>query len=218
MGARFGLVAFDLYGTLLDIGRLTERLTDFVGNRAKTLLGDWRKAQIDRTWELNRRGPYETFDRVTATALEQVGSDLAAEARAQMCDLWLTLPAYPDAVAAVRKLRAAAVRTAVLSNGTAAMIRSALDAAGLAVDEIRSVDEVGIYKPDPRVYALLDGIAPRDRALFVSANGWDADGCKRTGRTVAFIDRGSPAPGPTLDVDLRVRSLREVAQAALQPG
>src|SRR5205823_9197500 len=103
-----------------------------------------------------------------------------------------------------------------LSNGTAAMVRSALAAGGLAVDEVRSVDEVRVYKPDPRVYAQLDAIAPPDRTLFVSANGWDADGCKRTGRAVAFIDRG--APGPTLAVDLRVRSLREVAQAALQPA
>jgi len=216
MGARFGLVAFDLYGTLLDIGRLAERLTDFVGKRAETLLGEWRKAQIDRTWELNRRAQYETFDQVTAVALEQVAPDLSQEARKQMCDLWLTLPAYPDAVEAVRALRSGRVRTAVLSNGTAAMVRSALNAGGLALLEVRSVDEVRAYKPDPRIYALLDAIAPRDRTLFISANGWDADGCKRTGRTVAFIDRGAPAP--TLAVDLRVRSLREVARAALQPA
>jgi 2-haloacid dehalogenase len=92
------------------------------------------------------------------------------------------------------------------------MIRSALDAAGLPIDEVRSADEVRVYKPDPRVYALLDQIAPRDRTLFVSSNGWDADGCKRTGRTVAWVDRGG-AP-PTQAPDLRVTSLEEVARYA----
>jgi 2-haloacid dehalogenase len=92
------------------------------------------------------------------------------------------------------------------------MIRSALDAASLQIDEVRSVDEVRVYKPDPRVYALLDRMAPRDRTLFVSSNGWDVDGCKKTGRTVAYVDRGG-AP-PTRAPDLRVTSLEEVARQA----
>ena len=102
----------------------------------------------------------------------------------------------------------------MLSNGTAAMIRSALSAARLPIATVRSVDEVRVYKPDPRVYALLDRLAPRERTLFVSANGWDADGCKRDGRTVAFIDRGG-AP-PALAPDLRVTSLAELASRAQQ--
>jgi 2-haloacid dehalogenase len=125
------------------------------------------------------------------------------------CKSWLTVPPHPDAVAAVSKLRATGVRCAVLSNGTAPMIRAALQAARLPIDEVRSVDEVRVYKPDPRVYALLDTMAPRDRALFVSSNGWDVDGCKRTGRIVAYVDRGGAAPTQT--PDFRVSSLAELA-------
>ena len=76
---------------------------------------------------------------------------------------------------------------------------------------LQRVDEVRVYKPDARVYALLDRMAPGDRTLFVSSNGWDVDGCKKTGRMVAYVDRGG-AP-PVQQPDLRVTSLEELARS-----
>jgi 2-haloacid dehalogenase len=90
------------------------------------------------------------------------------------------------------------------------MIEGALGAGRLSVDSICSVDEVRVYKTDPRVYALLDPIAPLERTLFVSSNGWDVDGAKSCGRFVAFVDRGG-AP-PTHRPDLRVTSLSELVR------
>ncbi len=209
---RYDLVAFDLYGTLLAIEKLEGALDRVLGGDARALLAEWRKAQIGRTWDLNRRKVYEPFGEVTARALAQVAPHLSPEAMDRACKSWLTVPAHPDAAPALRGLRAAGIRCAVLSNGTAPMIRSALDAAGLSIDDVRSVDEVRVYKPDPRVYALLDQMAPRDRTLFVSSNGWDVDGCKKTGRTVAYVDRGGAAP--THAPDLRIASLEEVARYA----
>jgi 2-haloacid dehalogenase len=209
---RFDLVAFDLYGTLLAIEKLEGALARILGGDARALLADWRKAQLARTWELNQRGDYEPFGEVTARALAQVAPHLSPALMERASKAWLTVPAHPDAVPALRHLRSQGVRCAILSNGTAPMIRSALDAAGLPIDEVRSVDEVRVYKPDPRVYALLDQIAPRERTLFVSSNGWDVDGCKKTGRTVAYVDRGG-AP-PTQQPDLRVTSLEELARSA----
>ena len=67
------------------------------------------------------------------------------------------------------------------------------------------------WRPDARVYALLDRMAPGDRTLIVSSNGWDVDGCKKTGRMVAYVDRGG-AP-PVQQPDLRVTSLEELARS-----
>src|SRR6266853_2514673 len=120
---RIERVAFDLYGTLLDVGGLAERLRAFAGDSAPQLLVAWRKAQLERTWELNRRGEYEPFDEVTARALAQVAPHLSPEVMERACKAWLTVPAHPDAAAALRQLHAADVRCAVLSNGTAPMIR-----------------------------------------------------------------------------------------------
>jgi 2-haloacid dehalogenase len=208
MAGRYDVVAFDLYGTLLAIERLLDLLLPILGDDAVALLPKWRKAQLERTWELNRRGEYEPFGTVTAVALAQVAPHLSPGIIERACQAWLAVPAHADAVAALTQLRAARVRCAVLSNGTAAMIHSALEAARLPIDEVRSVDEVRVYKPDPRVYALLDTMAPRERTLFVSSNGWDVDGCKRSGRTVAYVDRGS-AP-PTQAPDVRVASLTDL--------
>jgi 2-haloacid dehalogenase len=198
-------VAFDLYGTLLDVSGLAQRLRAFAGEEAPGLLARWRKAQLDRTWELNRLGRYQPFDEVTARALEQVAPGIPAGVREQMCATWLSLPAFSDAREALAKLAAAGIRRLVLSNGTLSMIRAALDASGLPIDEIRSADEVRAYKTDPRVYALL----PLAGTLFVSGNGWDAEGAKRAGLNVAWLDRGGPAPG--LAPDLRAGSLSELA-------
>ena len=207
---RYDLVAFDLYGTLLAIEKLEDSLQRILGGPAGALLADWRKAQIARTWELNRRGDYEPFGEVTARALAQVAPHLSPAVMERACKAWLTVPAHPDAAPALRGLRSQGIRCAVLSNGTAPMIRSALEAAGLPIEEVRSVDEVRVYKPDPRVYELLDGMAVRDRTLFVSSNGWDVDGCKKTGRTVAYVDRGGSPP--TERPDLRVTSLEEIRE------
>jgi len=209
MTVRYDVVAFDLYGTLLAVEKLIEGLKPVLGREAEALLPKWRKAQLERTWELNERGEYQPFGEVTSFALAKVAPHLSPAAMERSCKAWLTVPPHPDAVAAVARLRSAGVRCAVLSNGTAAMIRSALETARLPIEEVRSVDEVRVYKPDPRVYALLDGMSPRERTLFVSSNGWDVDGCKRTGRTVAYVDRGGSPPSET--PDFRVTSLADLA-------
>jgi 2-haloacid dehalogenase len=191
---RFDLVAFDLYGTLLDISGLAARMRPEAGDGAAALLGRWRKAQLERTWRLNREGRYEPWGRVTAAALEEVAPELPTESRERLAELWLTVPPFTDAASTLATLGSAGVRRAILSNGTRAMIAVALEAGGLEVDAILSADDVRVYKTDPRVYALLDAEADRACTLFVSSNGWDADGARRDGRTVAWIDRGGECP------------------------
>lgn len=203
------LVAFDLYGTLLDISGLAPRMRPFAGAGAEDLLARWRKAQLERTWRLNHERRYEPWDRVTSAALEEVAPQVSAPDRSRLCELWLTVPAYPDAATALSAIHREKVRTAVLSNGTRSMIERALGAARLAVDRILSADDVRVYKTDSKVYALLDDEAGRGRTLFVSANGWDADGARREGRTVAWIDRGGEAPATA--PSHHVRSLLDVA-------
>ena len=206
----FQLVAFDLYGTLLDIGGLAARMEPLVGAGAASLLGAWRTEQLERSWECNRLDRYEPWDRVTATALEKVAPELPDRTRRQLQRLWLSVPAYPDAAEALAEIQRRGSRRAILSNGTRAMIESAIAAAGLQVDRIFSADDVHVYKTDPRVYSLLDGEAHREATLFVSSNGWDAEGARRTGRTVAWIDRGGEPP--KVSPNHRVGSLTEVAR------
>lgn len=209
---RFRAVVFDLYGTLLDISGLAGRMSAILGRDATALLAAWRRAQLEHSWALNQRAAYETFDRVTAHALVQVAPELDGEIRARLSDEWLTVPAHGDALDALGRLAGAGLTTAILSNGTRPMIQRAIDAAGLRVDRILSVDDLRVYKPDPRVYAMLDELGPASDTLFVSSNAFDAEGAKRNGRVVAFIDRGAAPPG--VEPDFRVASLAELASLA----
>ena len=206
--SRYARVAFDLYGTLLDVAGLAARLQPLCGDGAPAILAAWRKAQLELTWRLNAEGVYRPWDVVTAEALQAVAPGIAPGVRERMCETWLALPPFPDARAALAALGAAGVRRLVLSNGTRRMIEAALAAAGLPIDEVLSADDVRAFKTDPRVYALL----PRAGSLFVSGNGWDAEGAKRSGLAVAWIDRRGPAPG--LAPDVTVGSLGEVAALA----
>src|SRR5207245_10444151 len=100
----------------------------------------------------------------------------------RMCEIWLSLPPFPDARAALESLRRARIRRAVLSNGTPAMIRAALAASDLEVDDVFSADDVRAYKTDPEVYALLR----RDGTLLVSAKRWDDEGPSRSALTARW--------------------------------
>src|SRR5215468_2577745 len=106
---RWKLLAFDLYGTLLDVSGLASRLEPFVGAQAAELLARWRKRQLERTWTL----AYEPFDAVTEHALEDVAPYIAPDLRSHMCATWLKLPAHPDAAEALRTLGSSGVRRAV---------------------------------------------------------------------------------------------------------
>lgn len=209
---RFDLVAFDLYGTLLDVSVLGLLIQNIVGREAASLLPRWRKAQLERSWRIARGAEYEPWDAVTLAALEDVAPEMPRETRLRLAGLWRTVPAFPDAGATLIALKNAGVSRVVLSNGTRAMIRSALDAAGLEVDRVLSADDVRVFKTAPRVYALLDTLAGRDRTLFVSSNGWDVDGALRTGRLVAWIDRGGEPP--ETEPTHRVAALSEIVGLA----
>lgn len=206
---RYDVVAFDLYGTLLDVSGLAAKMLPLVGTGAANLLARWRKAQLEKTWRLNLDSRYDRWDHVTAAALDEVAPELTPALRHHLAELWVTVPAYPDAAAALASLKTAGVKRAVLSNGSRAMVLRALEVNSLIVEKVLSADDVHVYKPSPKVYALLDSMAQRGRTLFVTANGWDADGARREARNAAWIDRGTEAP--KIPPTFRVTSLSEVA-------
>jgi 2-haloacid dehalogenase len=172
---------FDAYGTLFDFGSAASGCADALGDKAAALTALWREKQLQYTWLRALAGHHADFWQVTGDAL-----DFALEAlqlpeaglRARLMDLYLTLTAFPEVAPVLRTLKAAGLATAILSNGTPAMLRAAVVNAGLGelIDPVLSVEEVGVYKPHPKVYQLaVDRLALAPGAiLFVSSNAWDA--------------------------------------------
>ena len=113
--------------------------------------------------------------------------------RERLMELYLTLDAFPEVPGVLRQLKAAGLRTAILSNGTPAMLESAVKNAGIdgLLDAVLSVEEVRVYKPDPRVYQLaVDQIGvPASQISFQSSNAWDAYAASSFGMKVVWCNR-----------------------------
>jgi 2-haloacid dehalogenase len=187
---------FDAYGTLFDTGAAALRCADALGETAPRLATLWRDKQLQYAWLRAVQGRHADFRQVTGEALDFALEALAIAdpaLRERLMQLYLTLDAYPEAAAVLRRLRDAGLATAILSNGSPAMLAAAVDHAGLAAlfDHVLSVEEVGVYKPHPKVYQLACdrlGLAA-DAIAFVSSNGWDAWSASAYGMHAIWCNR-----------------------------
>ena len=192
---------FDAYGTLFNVHSAVARGGQALGDRAQAVSDLWRQKQLEYTWLRSLMASHADFWQVTGDgldfALESNGVEDSA-LRDQLMTLYMTLDAYPDVPDCLARLRAAGRATAILSNGTPKMLEAAVQSAGLAahLDDVLSIEEVGIYKPDARVYQLAVDrleVAP-PKICFVSTNAWDASGAANFGFTVAWMNRFDKRP------------------------
>lgn len=190
-------VVFDAYGTLFDVhsvGALAEEL--FPGHGAR-LAAIWRVAQIDYTRIRALSGRYRDFWDITGDALVHaagtLGLDLAPETKRKLMDQYARLAAFPENHGVLAALREQGYPLAILSNGSPAMLQSAVAAAGMdeLLDRVLSVDTVKTFKTAPAAYALAPDAfgCPADRIVFVSSNGWDVCGATWYGFRTFWVNR-----------------------------
>jgi 2-haloacid dehalogenase len=215
-------IVFDLYGTLCDVHSVAGRCDAHFPGRGREISVLWRQKQLEYTWLRSLMDAYEDFEKTTEDALafacRHLHLPLSTQARADLCDAYLKLAAFAEVPAALNALKSKGLKLAVLSNGSARSIHAVTTHAGIAssLDELISVDEVGIFKPHPRVYELAERrlAVPRSAILFVSSNSWDASGASRYGYSTCWVNRGSGCfeeLGRT--PDLQVRDLGSIAPA-----
>jgi 2-haloacid dehalogenase len=187
---------FDAYGTLFDVHSAVQHGGAALGDKAAAVSALWRQKQLEYTWLRSLMGAHADFRQVTRDGLDYALAAHGVEDPAladRLMELYLTLDAYPDVVACLETLRAVGLATAILSNGEPEMLSAAVDSAGLSklLDEVLSVEEVGIFKPDPRTYQLAVNRleVPAERICFVSTNAWDAAGAAYFGFRVAWLNR-----------------------------
>lgn len=187
---------FDAYGTLFDYASAAARCRDALGDKFPTLATLWRDKQLQYAWLRSLQDRHADFWQVTGDALdhtlETLGiADPALSAR--LMDAYRTLDAFPEVPETLRRLKGAGRGTAILSNGTPDMLRAAVDSAGIAplLDEVLSVEEVGVFKTHPKVYQLaLDRLgSAASEICFVSSNGWDAHAASAFGMRVVWCNR-----------------------------
>lgn len=194
-------VVFDAYGTLLDVSAVVAACEALAPGEGAALSRLWRQRQLEYTWLRSLMGRYIDFMQITTDALDYTLDGIGVNdpaLRRDLLDAYLTLEAYPDVRENLARLKQAGLRTAVLSNGSPAMLQAALRSADLVgqLDAALSADEVKLFKPHPSVYQLaVDrlGVAASE-TCFVTANAWDAAGAASFGMTVVWLNRFAQLP------------------------
>lgn len=188
--------AFDAYGTLFDVHSAAAQAGDVLGEKRDAVSQLWRQKQLEYTWLRSIMKRHADFWQVTGEALDFALKTQGIDDEAihdRLMKLYLTLHAYPDVKPMMAQLHRAGLKTAILSNGEPKMLASAVESAGLRedLDEVLSIEEVGVYKPDASVYQMTCerfGVEPA-QICFVSTNSWDARAAADFGYKVAWMNR-----------------------------
>lgn len=206
-----GALAFDGF-TIFDPRPVTAAVAHLVPEKGAALAGAWTNKIFALSWLETSAGRYSGFAALADAALEHsarsASIDLSAAQRRELVDVFGNLPAWPDAAAALEKMRSAGLRLALLSNISAAMLSANMQRNGLdkIMEPPLSTDSVRAFKPSPAAYAMGPKYfgMDRDRIGFVAFGGWDALGAKWFGYRTAWINRLSvvqetltPAPDTT---------------------
>jgi 2-haloacid dehalogenase len=219
MTARPAALVFDAYGTLFDVHSVTATAESTWPGKGAALSQLWRTKQLEYTWLRSLMGRYEDFSHVTESALYYACATLKLplddSKRTQLLKCYLHLATFPEVTEALGRLRG--IRLAILSNGSPAMLEPVVFNSGLhgLITDVLSVDEVKIFKPDPRVYHIaVDRLGVPAKAIgFVSSNCWDAIGAKAFGFRTFWINRaGVPVDEMGVRPDHELRSLAELPQ------
>ena len=209
---------FDAYGTLFDFASAAKSCRDVLGDDADRLTTLWRDKQLQYTWLRAVQGRHAEFWQVTGEALDYTLETLGIDRpglRDRLMALYLSLDTFPEVPETLRRLKAAGMRTAILSNGSPPMLDAVVKSARLGsfLDAVLSVEEAGIYKPHPKVYQLaVDRLAvPAAAIAFQSSNSWDAYAASAFGMKVVWCNRYGQRrerlPGVP---DREIRSLAEL--------
>ena len=196
---------FDAYGTLFDVAAAAREAAGEPGREAlakvwQKVATDWRLKQLQYTWLRAVTDTHTDFWEVTQNgldwALEASGLD-DAELRERLLALYWELSAFPEVPQMLAALKAAGYQTAILSNGSPDMLAGAVESAqvGEFLDDVLSVEDVGVFKPHASVYQLVPDRfdCGADEVLFVSSNGWDAAAAAGFGFRCVWVNRaGEP--------------------------
>ena len=191
---------FDAYGTLFDVHSAVSRHAGLVGPDAARVSEIWRNKQLEYSWTRSGMERYRDFWSLTAEALDFALASVPganAAARDQLLQAYETLDCFAEVPSVLKALKAQGARLAILSNGSPAMLKSAVESAGIdtLLDNVFSVDDVGVFKTSPRTYAMVTDtyrIVPGE-VSFQSSNRWDIAGATAFGFACRWINRtGQP--------------------------
>tara|TARA_B100000470_G_scaffold147803_1_gene114887 strand:+ start:318 stop:983 length:666 start_codon:yes stop_codon:yes gene_type:complete len=188
-------IVFDAYGTLFDVNSAAEKCKEKIGDKWESFANYWRTTQLEYTWLRSLMRRHKDFWQVTEDSLDKSmkAFKIDASMKNELLDLYKVLSTYPEVQEVLNKLKEKGCKLSILSNGTPALLNQLVKSNNLEdlFNDIFSIEEVEIYKPDAKVYDMPINkykIKPA-KITFLSANTWDVSGGGNYGYNAVWVNR-----------------------------
>jgi len=188
-------IVFDAYGTLFNVNSAAEKCKDKIGDKWEGFANFWRTTQLEYTWLRSLMKRHKDFWQVTEDSLDKSMKAFKVDnsMKNELLNLYKVLSPYPEIKEVLKKLKEKEYKLAILSNGTPALLNELVKSNNLEniFDDIFSIEEVGIYKPDSKVYDMpvKKYQIKADKVAFLSANTWDVSGGGNYGYNAIWVNR-----------------------------
>ena len=188
-------IIFDAYGTLFDVNSAAEKCKDKIGDKWEGFANYWRTTQLEYTWLRSLMNRHENFWKITEDSLDKSMNvfDIEKSMRKELLNLYKKLSTFDEVPKTLISLKKKNYKLGILSNGTTKLLEQLVKKNGLEnlFDDIFSIEEVGIYKPDPRVYEIpvRKYQIKKNEVMFLSANTWDVSGGGNYGYNSIWLNR-----------------------------
>jgi 2-haloacid dehalogenase len=188
-------IVFDAYGTLFDVNSAAEKCKGKIGDKWEGFANFWRTTQLEYTWLRSLMKRHKDFWQVTEDSLDKSmkAYKIDASMKSELLNLYKVLSPYPEVKEVLKKLKEKKYRLAILSNGTPTLLNKLVKSNNLEniFDNLFSIEEVGIYKPDSKVYdiPIKKYQIKAEEIIFLSANTWDVSGSGNYGYNAIWVNR-----------------------------
>ena len=189
------VVVFDAYGTLFDVNSAAKKCKDKIGAKWETFANFWRTTQLEYTWLRSLMKRHKNFWDITEDSLDKSMKvfNIDKNMKNELLSLYKILSPYPEVKGVLEDLKKKNFKIAILSNGTYDLLNELVESNKLnnLFDDLFSIEEVKIYKPDPRVYELpiKKYKIKSEEITFLSANTWDVSGGGNFGYNSIWVNR-----------------------------
>jgi 2-haloacid dehalogenase len=190
-------IIFDAYGTLFDVNSAAEKCKDKIGDKWESFANYWRTTQLEYTWLRSLMKRHKDFWQVTEDSLDKSMKvfNIDNSMRNELLDLYKILSPYPEVPEILKSLKEKDYKLSILSNGTPSLLKELVKSNNIEnlFDDIFSIEEVGIYKPDSKVYDLpiKKYKIENNEVAFLSANTWDVSGGGNYGFNSIWVNRNN---------------------------
>ena len=190
-------IIFDAYGTLFDVNSAAEKCKERIGDKWESFANYWRTTQLEYTWLRNIMKRHKDFWKITEDSLDKSMKvfNIEPSMKNELLDLYKVLSCYPEVKDTLDKLSEKNYKLAILSNGTPSLLNHLVSNNNLKkkFDDIFSIEEVGIFKPDSNVYEIpiKKYKIQKEEIAFLSANTWDVSGGGNFGYNSIWVNRGN---------------------------